>query len=119
MILRPGFLESACFGHVPRRVAAGKIKCIKTKTGLPGRKPDARDEYADMRNGSLTEALGVLHRADYAILRLLCGVAPGARAKAGLTPEGLPAIQDCGTPYTNWRTPPDAATQRAKPNILP
>ena len=68
----------------------------------------------------LAEAFETLQRADYAILRMLCGVAPvpGGRAKAGPSPGGLPAIQGYGMPYTTWRMPRDGPTRSAKPNIL-
>ena len=66
----------------------------------------------------LEEAFETLQRADYPILRILCGVAPspGDRAKAAPSPEGSPAIQDCGTPFTTWRTP--RGVRKVKPSIL-
>ncbi|MGA7326194.1 MAG: transposase [Rhodomicrobium sp.] len=69
----------------------------------------------------LAEAFETLQRPDYAILRILCGVAPVTRrsGKTGPSPEGSPAIQDCGTPFTTWQTPRGAATRKAKPNISP
>ena len=68
----------------------------------------------------LAEAFETLQRADYPILRKLCGVAPitGDRAKAAPLLEGSPAIQDCGTPFTTWRTARGGAMRRAKPSIL-
>ena len=68
----------------------------------------------------LAEASGVLQRADYAILRILCGVAPVTRCsgESRIVTEGLPAIQDCGTPYTTWRTPPGAADAKSKAKYL-
>ena len=64
----------------------------------------------------LEEAFETLQRADYPILRILCGVAPspGDRAKAAPSPEGSPAIQDCGTPFTTWRTPRGVEESKAK-----
>ena len=58
--------------------------------------------------GELAEAFEVLQRGDYAILRILCGVAPVTRrsGKSRIVTRGLPAIQGCGTLITTWRTPP-------------
>ncbi len=69
----------------------------------------------------LAEAFDVLQRADYAILRVLCGVAPVTRrsGKSCAVTRRLAAIQGYGTPFTIWLTPPGDATRRAKPSILP
>jgi hypothetical protein len=43
---------------------------------------------------------------------------PADRAKAAPSPAGSAAIQDCGTPFTTWRTPRGGAMRKVKPSIL-